>query len=39
MGDESGKIVCMLITGNICTKEIKMNYLAHVDKCPIAFDK
>lgn len=39
VGDESGKIVCMFITGNICTKEVKLGYLAHIAKCPIAFDK
>ncbi len=29
----------MFITGNICTKEIKLHYGANIAKCPLQFDK
>jgi hypothetical protein len=36
--DES-VVYCRMITGKICAKELKINYMANVMKCPIVSDK
>lgn len=32
-------IYCRLMTGEICAREVKIQYMAHVSKCPIVADK
>mgnify|MGYP002396012172 CR=1 FL=1 len=38
MLDES-VVYCRMITGKICARELKINYTANVQKCPIVADK
>ena len=39
LGQVTGNIVSMFITGNICTKELKIPYSVQISKSPIVFDK
>lgn len=39
IGVNENSITCMMITGNICTKEIKIPYCANILKSPLIFDK